>query len=266
MMSVARLVRPQGSGATVVLDPRQPLTIGSDASNRLRLSAGPGVSPHHAVVRYSRGQACWLVCDWQSQDGTFLEGQRVRQCRAISDGDQIRLGLDGPTFLFECGRSATDRPPVSPGEVTPAHSQDVARVPAPAAVPAARPAPVATAAVRSPRRVDVVQINGQSVPMAGILQAEVRSEARYPHSFSWWLLIAVSGLILLPIRVLFWPLEGLALAALLVLGSRKDHRLQLTLRDGQVQRHTFRNKMTALAHRNGIRENLALRNGASQRS
>ena len=71
------LLRPAGvaSDASKVapLTPGKPLTIGRATSNHLCLSSATGVSEHHAVVRFSAGG--WLVCDWQSSDGTFLQGQ-----------------------------------------------------------------------------------------------------------------------------------------------------------------------------------------------
>ena len=86
-----------------------------------------------------------------------------------------------------------------------------------------------------------------------ILSAELRSRPRHPHSFSWWLLVCLGALVLLPWPWLFWPLEVLALGAWVVFGSRKEHVLLVTLRDGMAHRHSFANRITALSHRNGIR-------------
>jgi hypothetical protein len=94
---------------------------------------------------------------------------------------------------------------------------------------------------------------GRRIPLEQIRSAHVRSRARYPHSFSWWALISLGGLVLLPWPFLFWPLEIGALVAWILLGSRKDHVLIVTLRDGMAHRHSFANKITALSHRNGIR-------------
>ena len=70
-------------------------------------------------------------------------------------------------------------------------------------------------------------------------------------SFSWWALISLDHL-LLPWPLLFWTLELAALASWIVLGSRKEHVLLVTLKDGMGYRHGFDSKVTALAHRNGI--------------
>ncbi|MFM9104602.1 MAG: hypothetical protein ACKOPS_26135, partial [Cyanobium sp.] len=85
--------------------------------------------------------------------------------------------------------------------------------------------------------------------------------ARFPHLFSWWVLLSVALLLLLPIRIgpvgIFWPLQIALLLAAVLLGSRKRHTLQVDLRDGRAHRHAFSNRRTALAHRNGIRQALS---------
>ena len=64
----------------------------------------------------------------------------------------------------------------------------------------------------------------------------------------------MTGLLLLPLPILFWPLEGIALVGSILLGSRKSHTLLVVQHDGQALRRQFANRMTALAHRNGIRK------------
>ena len=196
------------------LDPAEPLTIGRAATNRLCLANQEGVSDHHAVVRFSSSQG-WLVCDWQSSDGTFLEGRQVHQCRRLDDGDEIRLGRSGPVLVFKCA-------------VTPA--------------PPSSPAPQS------------ISVGNKHVAVAEIRTASVQSEPQHPHIFSWWLLLCLGGLLLLPFPLLFWPLQAGALAGWILLGSRKQHKLTLVLRDGRALRHGFANRRTALAHRNGIRQ------------
>ena len=220
----ARLVLAGDRRRSAPLDPAQPLTIGSSRSNRLCLASQAGVSEHHAVVRFSRSQG-WLVCEWQSSDGTYLEGQRVRQCRRLDDGDEIRLGLQGPVLVFELHSSS----PAEPAAAAPA--------PRPAAAPASR-----------------IEVGGEQVAVAEIRSAAVQSLPLHPHIFSWWLLLCLSGLLLLPFPLLFWPLQIGALAAWILLGSRQQHRLALVMHDGRALRHSFANRRTALAHRNGIRK------------
>jgi hypothetical protein len=60
--------------------------------------------------------------------------------------------------------------------------------------------------------------------------------------------------VLLPWPWLFWGLQIAALAGWIVLGSRKEHVLVVTLHDGMAVRHRFANRATALGHRNGIRK------------
>ena len=96
-------------------------------------------------------------------------------------------------------------------------------------------------------------MQGRSLPLDQILSAFVRSQARYPQIFSWWLLLSLGGLLLLPFPWLFWPLQVAALAGWILLGSLREHILVITLRDGMAYRHRFSSKATALAHRNGIR-------------
>ncbi len=221
MSGSARLVLASDRSKVAPLDPAQPLTIGRAAANRLCLASQDGVSEHHAVVRFSRSQG-WLVCNWQSSDGTFLEGRPVQRCRRLEDGDEIRLGLNGPVLVFELA-------------------------PAPEPVAAA---PAATAAPAAPRS---IQVGESSVAVAEIRSAAVQSLPRHPHIFSWWLLLCLGGLLLLPFPLLFWPLQAAALAGWILLGSRKQHQLSVVLHDGRALRHAFANRRTALAHRNGIR-------------
>ena len=223
----ARLVLASDPRKAAPLDPAQPLTIGRAAGNRLCLASQEGVSEHHAVVRHSRSQG-WLVCEWQSSDGTFLEGQQVQQCRRLEDGDEIRLGLKGPVLRFELEPSGSPAAAVA--------TPTARATPGPAAAPA------------------TITVNDQPVAVAAIRSASVQSLPLHPHIFSWWLLGCLGGLLLLPFPLLFWPLEVGALAAWILLGSRKQHSLVLVLRDGRALQHGFANRRTALAHRNGIRK------------
>jgi len=211
------------------LDPGTPLTIGSSQSNRLCLASIAGVSEHHAVVRFSDSHG-WVVCDWQSRDGTWLEGQRVRQCRPLSDGDAIRLGPQGPVLIFEAAAS---------------HSQA-----APSPVRASSPKPEA----KPPAPPTSIDVAGQSLPLSSVRTALVRTDPLHPHIFSWWLLLCLGGLLLLPFPLLFWPWQVLGVLGGVLLGSRKEHWLVVELRDGRAVRHRFANRLTALAHRNGIRK------------
>jgi len=205
----------------VRLDPSTPITIGRSATNRLCLASAAGVADHHAVVRFSASQG-WVVCNWQSSDGTYLGGHRIQRCRPLADGDRIQLGQAGPVLLFRLERA------------------EALQTPLPTAAQ-----PKATAAN--------LDFDGRLLPLASIQSARVTSEPHYPQIFSWWLLLCLGGLLLLPFPLLFWPLQIGALAGWILLGSRKEHTLQVVLQDGQALTHRFANRRTALAHCSGIR-------------
>ena len=253
----ARLVLATDRRRVAPLEAAQPLTIGRAAGNRLCLASAQGVSDHHAVVRYSRSQG-WVVCDWQSQDGTWLEGQRVRQCRPLDDGDEIRLGRGGPVLVFELVRSPGTSRPESLRSVPPHQASSHADGLRSRADGLGSPAPKAVGQQPTipPRRASGARLDfeGRSLEVASIRAAVVRSEPQHPHIFSWWLLLCLGGLLLLPFPLLFWPLQITALLGWILLGSRKDHTLVVELRDGRALRHVFANRRTALAHRNGIRK------------
>jgi hypothetical protein len=267
----ARLLLSSDRSKQTLLDPKTPLTIGRATGNRLQLLSVEGVSDHHAVVRFSRHHG-WLVCEWQSSDGTFLEEERIRQCRPLSDGDQIRLGRRGPTLVFELLEQTAERverpsnpPPERPAERA---SERAGRQPPGAQAPGGtsrsarrnggEPAPGRPSSATPRRPIPPgstgIDINGTQVRLDQIRSAVVISEPRHPQIFSWWLLLCLGGLLLLPFPLIFWPLELGALAGWIVLGSRKDHTLLVVQHDGQAVRRSFANKVTALAHRNGIRK------------
>ena len=222
MSQAAHLVLRDDPGKVSALHPATPTTIGRAEGNRLRLVSLGGVADHHAVVRFSRSQG-WLVCNWQSADGTYLEGERIRHCRQLSDGDEIQLGQRGPVLVFRLGAQPTAAPQ--------------------------RPAAARPRATAPP-----LTLGGKTVPLEKIHSVHLRSRPRYPHSFSWWVLVCLGGMVLLPWPWLFWCVQVGALAAWIVLGGRKEHELVLTLRDGMAHRHGFANRMTALSHRDGIRK------------
>lgn len=232
MSKMAHLHLREAPSQRLELKSSQPLTIGSAINNRLALVTQRGVSAHHAVVRCTSSHG-WVVCDWQSSDGTYLEGERIRRCRPLGDGDEIRLGLQGPVLVFSLGALAA-------GSVSEA---------------ALGRASFTTPPPRPPRSID---IGGSAVPVNQIRTVMVLSESHYPHIFSWWLLVSLFSLLLLPFRIgplpIFWLLELAAFAGWMVLGSRKSHTLVIVKHNGQAMHRTFSNRATALAHRNGIRK------------
>lgn len=252
MSPAPQLVRLGSAAEPIALDPRTPLTVGRDPANGLSLPQEPGLSRRHAEVRHQPGGG-WQVCDLASSNGTFLNGERLAGCRQLEDGDQIRLGRQGPVLVFRSAPAAGPTPPARAIEEPPRRLERPAAPGEAAAADApGRPGAVAPPAVLEGR----ISVGGRSVPLEQIRAVALRREARHPHSFSWWVLACLSGLLLLPFRPLFLAVEIGALVAWIVLGRRQEHILTLTLRDGMAHHHSFRDRATALAHRNGIRRAL----------
>ncbi|MCS5699802.1 FHA domain-containing protein [Cyanobium sp. FGCU-52] len=225
-MSKAARLEWQGEGARVLpLDPAVPFTIGRDPATSLSLPEVAGLSRRHAVLRQSEGR--WLICDLDSRNGTWVGEQRLEGCRPLRDGDAIRLGRRGPVLVFRAGH------------------------------PAPTPAPV-----RAAPATGTIDVAGTTLSLAQILRVELNSRAVHPHVFSWWVLACLGGLLLLPFPLLFWPLQAGALATCIVLGRRREHELQVILRDGRAWRRVFADSRTALAHRNGLRRAIGQPSGA----
>lgn len=43
----------------------------------------------------------WQICDLNSANGTYVNGQRIRGCRLLQNGDRIALGQGEPQLIFE---------------------------------------------------------------------------------------------------------------------------------------------------------------------
>ena len=62
------------------------------------------VSRRHAAIAPSTspdGRVRFTLCDLNSSNGTYLNGQRLRGCQELEVGDRIIFGNNGPEFLFE---------------------------------------------------------------------------------------------------------------------------------------------------------------------
>ncbi len=96
-----------GSEFRYSLFPNKEVIIGRDPSCQVVLDAMMYrmVSRRHAVVRplssSNDGECNWIVCDLNSANGTYLNGQRLQGCQQLIPGDRITLGYDGPEFVFE---------------------------------------------------------------------------------------------------------------------------------------------------------------------
>ncbi|MBD2074136.1 PrsW family intramembrane metalloprotease [Phormidium sp. FACHB-592] len=78
------------------------------------------VSRRHAEVKpilgfeSPAGNCFWQLCDLASANGTFLNGERLKDCQVLQPGDRIILGQGGPTFVFECQPKVNPAQPVTP--------------------------------------------------------------------------------------------------------------------------------------------------------
>jgi RsiW-degrading membrane proteinase PrsW (M82 family) len=61
------------------------------------------VSRRHAEIRanFNFGICRWEICDLDSANGTFLNGQRLSGCQVLQRGDRLTLSQKGPIFEFE---------------------------------------------------------------------------------------------------------------------------------------------------------------------
>ncbi|HUQ70424.1 MAG TPA: trypsin-like peptidase domain-containing protein, partial [Planctomycetaceae bacterium] len=56
------------------------------------------VSTRHALI--ARSGSGWVVRDLQSRNGTYVNGHRINGDTKLSETDQVRFGLNGPTIEF----------------------------------------------------------------------------------------------------------------------------------------------------------------------
>jgi RsiW-degrading membrane proteinase PrsW (M82 family) len=91
-----------------LLSTTQEVVIGRDPNCEIVLDSSlyGVVSRRHVAVRplgspASSGDS-WLLCDLNSANGTYINGQRLQGCQKLQVGDRITLGNDGAEFIFEC--------------------------------------------------------------------------------------------------------------------------------------------------------------------
>jgi len=125
----------------IVLDP---LVYRSVSRQHVEISAIAGMEVG--------GRPVWQICDLNSRNGTFVNGERLQGCRILQTGDYISLGQNGPEFVFEY-ESKTAQPPQPIDTAVPPPRQDVYTA-APPPVPKAIP----RSASRSPDSVSITQL------------------------------------------------------------------------------------------------------------
>lgn len=99
------------------LSETQEVVVGRDSSCEIVLASAVygGVSRRHAAFRPVAGaEDNWLICDLNSANGTYVNGDRLQGCRRLQVGDRITLGANGPEFIFECPTAAKSVKPLSP--------------------------------------------------------------------------------------------------------------------------------------------------------
>jgi pSer/pThr/pTyr-binding forkhead associated (FHA) protein len=80
---------------------RDGLQIGRSIESELRV-LDPSVSRQHATIALRGG--AFVLEDLNSQNGTFVNGERIRQ-RVLCDGDRVNIGE--AEFLFRLGDGRT---------------------------------------------------------------------------------------------------------------------------------------------------------------
>lgn len=80
------------------------IIIGRDPSCEIALEINlyKGVSRRHLSIKSLNSDSdLWEVCDLDSSNGSFVNEQRLYGCQTLQNGDRLRLGNDGPEFIFE---------------------------------------------------------------------------------------------------------------------------------------------------------------------
>jgi pSer/pThr/pTyr-binding forkhead associated (FHA) protein len=94
------------AGASMVPLDGDRITLGSADSNDLAVPTDRRLSRLHAVFEHY--PAGWCVRDLGSRNGTFVNGQRIWQEHALTDGDEIRAGTS--RFVLRSGRLPAGQP------------------------------------------------------------------------------------------------------------------------------------------------------------
>ncbi|MBW4692979.1 MAG: FHA domain-containing protein [Lyngbya sp. HA4199-MV5] len=81
-----------------VLQPQKIWVIGRDRKMALPIQ-DKRLSRRHAAIQHVDDQGFYLI-DFNSTNGSFVNGEPVRHCTLLKDGDQIRLGSLAFTFFI----------------------------------------------------------------------------------------------------------------------------------------------------------------------
>lgn len=80
-----------------LLQPRHTWVVGRDPQRAAISIQDTRLSRCHAALRYVEAQGFYLI-DLSSRNGSYVNGELVRQSRLLRDGDRVRLG--SVTFVF----------------------------------------------------------------------------------------------------------------------------------------------------------------------
>src|SRR6476620_11800333 len=93
-MAMLEVSRPQGRSFHELEGDR--VTFGRSADNQLVVEDDTALSRHHALME--RVGSVWFVRDLNSSNGTFVNGERVLNERALHNGDELMLGRTHAMF------------------------------------------------------------------------------------------------------------------------------------------------------------------------
>lgn len=123
-----RSIDPAGTSDEFELPIDRDVTIGRDPTCDIVLDSQihSRVSRRHAVIRpltINPGSvATWELCDLDSANGTYLNGQPLHGCQILRSGDTLSLGQNGIQFRFEMvstpAPTVVHSPDVTPNPVT----------------------------------------------------------------------------------------------------------------------------------------------------
>jgi hypothetical protein len=90
----------------LLIQPQMVWTIGRNREAAIPLK-DRAMSRRHAVLLYVAGIGFQMI-DLNSMNGSFINGERIRQRQVLKDGDRVRLGGINFTFFISCQTRALD--------------------------------------------------------------------------------------------------------------------------------------------------------------
>ena len=113
---VARLTFLTGSRAGTAVDLHADATVGRNPDCTIVLSPNEVlVSAEHATFLYHDGT--FMVRDDGSRNGTFVNGERIKENRTLQHGDLVQFGAGGPGGRFVVGTGHDPMPTLDPREM-----------------------------------------------------------------------------------------------------------------------------------------------------